>query len=579
MSHKVEVRDGLAIEWDVPIEMDDGLFLRADVFRPPDDGQYPVVMTHGPYAKGLAWQDGYPTVWEQFSRDHPEAISGSSNLYQNWETVDPEKWVPDGYVCIRVDSRGAGRSPGRLDVWSPRESQDFYRCIEWAGTQPWSNGRVGLTGISYYAMNQWQVAALQPPHLAAICVWEGASDWYREVTHHGGIYTTFTRDWYETQVRSVQHGLGERGPRSRVTGELVCGPETLADDELARNIADFGADALAHAFDDDHWRARTPDYDRITVPLLSAANWGGNGLHSRGNFEAWARAASDQKWLEAHGLQHWTHFYTPYGQTLQKRFFGRFLKGEDTGWDTQPPVLLQVRHVGGEFVERAEREWPLERATWTRMYLDPEGFTLTESPPRAAGAVSYEGLGPGVTFLAAPFEAETEITGPLAAKLFVSSETEDVDLFLVVRVFTPDLEEVTFAGNIDPHTPVAQGWLRASHRALDRELTLPYRPYHGHTERQPLQPGETVELDVEIWPTCVVVPAGYRLGLSVRGTDYVFPGEPVYLSNVKRPLTGCGPYRHDDPSDRPPEVFGGRVTLHVDPEHPAHLLVPIVPPG
>ena len=579
MSHKVEVRDGLAIEWDVPIEMDDGLFLRADVFRPPDDGQYPVVMTHGPYAKGLAWQDGYPTVWEQFSRDHPEAISGSSNLYQNWETVDPEKWVPDGYVCVRVDSRGAGRSPGRLDVWSPRESQDFYRCIEWAGTQPWSNGRVGLTGISYYAMNQWQVAALQPPHLAAICVWEGASDWYREVTHHGGIYTTFTRDWYETQVRSVQHGLGERGPRSRVTGELVCGPETLADDELARNIADFGADALAHAFDDDHWRARTPDYDRITVPLLSAANWGGNGLHSRGNFEAWARAASDQKWLEAHGLQHWTHFYTPYGQTLQKRFFGRFLKGEDTGWDTQPPVLLQVRHVGGEFVERAEREWPLERTTWTRMYLDPEGFTLTESPPRAAGAVSYEGLGPGVTFLAAPFEAETEITGPLAAKLFVSSETEDVDLFLVVRVFTPDLEEVTFAGNIDPHTPVAQGWLRASHRALDRELTLPYRPYHGHTERQPLQPGETVELDVEIWPTCVVVPAGYRLGLSVRGTDYVFPGEPVYLSNVKRPLTGCGPYRHDDPSDRPPEVFGGRVTLHVDPEHPAHLLVPIVPPG
>ena len=579
MGHKVEIRDGMVVEWDVAIEMDDGLLLRADVFRPMGDGRHPVLMTHGPYAKGLAWQDGYPTVWEQLSSEHPEAIAGSSNLYQNWETVDPERWVPDGYACVRVDSRGAGRSPGRLDVWSPRETQDFYECIEWAARQPWSNGNVGLNGISYFAMNQWQVAALQPPHLAAMCVWEGASDWYREVTHHGGIYTTFTRDWYETQVRSVQHGLGERGPRSRVTGELVCGPETLTDDELARNIADFGEDAVAHPLDDDHWRARTPDFSKITVPLLSAANWGGNGLHSRGNFEGYLRAASAQKWLEAHGLQHWTHFYTPYGQGLQKRFFDHFLKGEATAWDDQAPVLLQIRHVDGEFVERAEQEWPIERTAWTELYLDAAHLALSRSRPRSSGTVSYDGLGRGATFLTPPFEADTEITGPLAAKLLVSSETEDADLFLVVRVFTPDLEEITFAGNIDPHTPVAQGWLRASHRRRDPALTLPYRPYHVHDERQPLHPGEVVELDVEIWPTCVVVPAGYRLGLSVRGTDYVYPGEPVYLSNVKRPLTGCGPYRHDDPRDRPAEVFGGKVTLHIDPERPSYLLLPVVPPA
>ncbi len=579
MSHKVEIRDGMVIEWDIPIEMDDGLVLRADVFRPLGDGHHPVIMTHGPYAKGLAWQDGYSTVWAQLSRDQPEAVAGSSNIYQNWETLDPEKWVPGGYACLRVDSRGAGRSPGRLDVWSPRETRDFYNCIEWAGNQPWSSGKVGLSGISYYAMNQWQVAALEPPHLAAMCIWEGASDWYREVTHHGGIYTTFTRDWYETQVRSVQHGLGERGPRSRVTDELVCGPETLSDDELARNIADFGQDALAHEMDDAHWQARTPDYSKITVPLISAANWGGNGLHGRGNFEAYHRAASDQKWLEAHGLQHWTHFYSPYGQGLQERFFGHFLKGEDTGWADQPPVLLQIRQVNGEFVERAEQEWPLARTAWTELYLDPEPVGLSRSRPRSSGSISYGGLGLGVTFLAPPFETETEITGPMMAKLFVSSTTEDADIFLVVRVFSPDLEEVTFAGNIDPHTPVAQGWLRASHRALDSAMTLRYRPYHSHVERQPLQPGEAVELDVEIWPSCVVVPAGYRLGLSVRGTDYEYPGEPVYLSNVKRPLTGCGPYRHDDPQDRPAEVFGGQVTLHADPDRPSYLLVPIIPPA
>jgi predicted acyl esterase len=578
MSHVVERRDGMVVEWDVPIEMDDGIVLRADVFRPNDGARHPVIMTHGPYGKGLAYQDGYPTVWEQFSTDHPEALEGSSNRYQNWETVDPEKWVPDGYACIRVDSRGAGRSPGVLDVWSPRETRDFYACIEWAGTQAWSNGKVGLNGISYYAMNQWQVAAMQPPHLAAMCVWEGASDWYREVTHHGGIYTTFTRDWFETQVRSVQHGLGERGHRSRLTGELVCGPETLSDEELARNRVDFGEDAISHPLNDEHWQERTPDYDRITVPLVSCANWGGNGLHGRGNFEAFLRSASDQKWLEAHGLQHWTHFYTPYGEGLQRRFFGHFLKGEETGWPDQPRVLLQIRHADGTFTQRAESEWPIPDTEWTRLFLDGESVSLSRTPPAEATTLAYDGLGPGVTFLTPPFEAETEITGPLAAKLYVSSETVDADLFLVARLFTPDLAEVTFAGNIDPHTPLAQGWLRASHRKLDPELSTPYRPWHVHDERQLLERGQVVELDVEIWPTCVTVPVGYRLGLSVRGTDYVYPGEPVYLSNVKRPLTGCGPYRHDDPRDRPPDVFGGRVTLHLDPARPSYLMVPIIPP-
>jgi hypothetical protein len=579
MTPNEEVRDGMVVEWDVGIPMDDGIVLRADIFRPIGDGRAPVIMTHGPYAKGLAWQDGYPTVWKSHSTEHPEAIAGSSNLYQNWETLDPEKWVPDGYACVRVDSRGAGRSPGRLDVWSPRETRDFYDCIGWAAGQQWCNGRIGLSGISYYAMNQWQVAALQPPHLAAICVWEGAADWYRDVTHHGGIFTTFTQDWFETQVRSVQHGLGERGLRSRVTRELVCGPETLTGEELARNIADFGEESLAHPLDDDHWRARTPDPARITVPLLSAANWGGNGLHHRGNFEAFLRAASDEKWLEVHGLQHWTHFYTPYGQELQKRFFGHFLKDAETGWDDQPRVLLQVRHIDNTFVERAEREWPLARTSWTRFFLDAEDMRLTDSGPPSPGRVTYPGSGAGATFVTRPFASDTEITGPLAAKLLVSSETEDADLFLVVRVFAPDFAEVTFPGNIDPHTPVGQGWLRASHRKLDPDLSLPYRPYHAHDTRQPLRPDEPVELDIEIWPTCVVVPAGYRLGLSVRGTDYVYPGEPVRLSNVKRPLTGCGPYNHDEPRDRPADVFGRNVTLHIDPDRPSYLLVPIVPPA
>ena len=353
MSEKSEVRDNMRIDWDVPVTMEDGLVLRADMFRPVAEERYPVILTYGPYAKGLAFQDGYPSAWQRMVAEHPDVAHGSSNLYQSWEVVDPEKWVPHGYACVRVDSRGAGRSPGYIDHFSPRETKDFYNCIEWAGVQPWSNGKVGLNGISYYGMNQWHVATLQPPHLAAMSIWEGSADWYRDMTHHGGILSTFFANWYDMQVKTVQHGLGERGPRSRVTGELVCGDETLSDQELARNRCDFGDDILAHPLDDSYHRDRSPVWEKVVTPFLSAANWGGQGLHPRGNFEGFVRAAATEKWLEAHGIEHWTHFYTDYGRLLQQRFFDYFLKGDENGWDRQPKVQLQVRHVD-RFVERHE---------------------------------------------------------------------------------------------------------------------------------------------------------------------------------------------------------------------------------
>src|ERR1700674_1908926 len=201
---KSEIRDGMRIDWDAPIEMDDGLVLRADIFRPIVEDRYPVILSYGPYAKGLAFQEAYKSAWMRLTKAYPEAVRGSSNKYQNWELVDPEKWVPDGYAVVRVDSRGAGCSPGYLEVWSPREAKDLYNCIEWAGVQPWSNGKVGINGISYYGINQWHVASLQPPHLAAMCVWEGAADWYRDMTHHGGILCTFWANWYDMQVKNVQ---------------------------------------------------------------------------------------------------------------------------------------------------------------------------------------------------------------------------------------------------------------------------------------------------------------------------------------------------------------------------------------
>ena len=577
---KSEIRDGMRIDWDMPITMDDGIVLRCDIYRPVVDGKYPVILTCGPYGKWLHFEDLYKDQWQRMCADQPDVPTGSTNKYQCWEVVDPEKWVPDGYVCIRVDSRGAGRSQGVIDIWSLREAQDLAQCVEWAGVQSWSNGKVGLNGISYYAQNQWQAAAQQPNHLAAICLWEGAADFYRDMAHHGGIFCRgFVQDWSKAQVYTVQNGRGIRGFKSRMNGDWVSGPETLSEEQLGQNRRDFYEDCISRKLDtDDYWRSRMPDWSKVKTPLFSAANWGGQGLHPRGNFEGFVRSASDQKWLECHGIEHWTHFYTDYGVGLQKRFFGHFLKGEDTGWSKQPKVMLQVRHPGEKFVERHENEWPLARTSWTRFYLHPADMTMSTKSQTSAHSITYGGLSEGVTFLTEPLDQALEITGPIAAKLWVSSTTEDADLFLVVRAFTPDIKEVTFQGALDSHTPIAQGWLRCSHRKLDDKLTLPYRPYHTHDEEQKLTPGRVYEVDVEVWPTCVVLPTGYRLALSVRGTDYVFPGEPgAGLETLGKVWTGVGPFTHNDPRDRPPQVFGGDVTLHTGPDRHAFVLLPIIP--
>jgi uncharacterized protein len=577
-----QTRDGMRIVWDAIITTDDGVALRCDVFLPLEPGRYPVLLSYGPYAKGLEFSQGYPSAWERMIEQHPDVAAGSSNLYQSWEVADPEKWVPHGYAIVRVDSRGAGCSPGIIDPLSAREARDLYECIEWAGVQEWSNGKVGLTGISYYAMNQWQVAALQPPHLAAICPWEGAADWYRDATHHGGILSEFWANWYDMQVKTVQYGLGENGARSTATGNPVSGQETFSEAKLAESRVDFGEQIRSHPWLDGYHAERIPDFARITVPLFSCGNWGGQGLHLRGNVEGYLQAGSPRKWLELHGIEHWTHYYTDYGRELQKRFFDFFLRGEDTGWSSQPPVLLNIRHVDGSFTPRAEQEWPIARTRWTALHLAAGGPGGAGVPSLAegsspAGQVSFEALGEGVTFTAEPFAQQTEITGPSALKLFVSSSTDDADLFVILRLYDPDGEEVVFQGAIDPCTPLGQGWLRLSHRALDEQRSLPYRPYHSHGGPREVRPGEVYQADVEILPTCVVAPAGYRLAVTVQGHDYQHPGPGARLKQFKNVLRGCGPFLHDDPLDRPRPRYGGTTTLYTGGEHAARLLIPVVP--
>ena len=553
----------MKIQWDVSIVMDDNTTLKADIFMPDEVGQYPILMTYGPYGKGLAFQEGYAEAWNNLVKDHPNCFEGSSCKYMNWETVDPEYWTQQGYICIRVDSRGAGRSEGKIDVLSFRETQDYYQCIEWAAVQPWSNGNIGLLGISYYAVNQWNVAGLNPPHLKAICAWEGAGDWYRDQNYHGGIPSDWLEPWYETQVVKLQHGYGDRGYKNQITGELVSGPDTFSEEILKANRTDLMNEIRSRPLCDDWHSSHSAQWENIHLPMLSSANWGGQGVHLRGNIEAFTNAASLEKWLECHGLEHWTEFYTPYGVALQKKFFDYYLKGIKNGWGEMPKVQLKIRQVDDTYIERAENSWPLEDTEWTKYYLDTENTSLLSTKREAKSEISYEPLNQEITFLSNNFHQPTEITGPIAAKLFISSTTDEADLFLALRLFDPDMDEVFFIGANDPEVPLTVGWLRASHRKLDLNKSKPWKPYHTHDEIQPLKPNNIYEVNVEILPTCIQIPAGYSIGLTIRGTDFINPktGETSEKIVHKHRLKNMQP---------------SKITVYTGKDCDSYILLPII---
>ena len=570
--------DGMAIDWQVPVPMADGAVLRADVYRPEAEGRYPVILSHGVYAKGLPFQGGvYEMQWAKLVEKDPSVLEGSTNKYQSWEVVDPERWVPHGYVVVRVDSRGAGWSQGTLDPRSPQEFEDVCSSVEWAGTQSWSSGRVGIAGISYYAVMGWAAASRRPGHLAALIAWEGFNDQYRDALYHGGILSEFTRRWLPNQIIPIQYGQGERAPINPNTGQSVAGPVTLSEEELAGNRSDYYAAIKQHSLYDDWHRARAIDLSRVEVPLLSAANWGGQGIHPRGNFNGFVQAAAQDKWLEAHGDTHWTHFYSAYGRDLQRRFFDHFLKGIDNGFEETPRVQLNIRRPGEIFEWRGEKEWPLARTVWTEYHLQPD-LSLTTEPPASGAGLRFEALGDGLRFSTPRITEEIEITGPMAARIWVSSTTSDADLFLILQLFDPDGQEVTFEGSTDPNTPIANGWLRASHRAVDPDRSKPWQPYHPHDRVEPLMPGEVYALDIEIVPSCIVLPPGYRLALWIRGKDYEYTGGlDDYGQRFVYATRGTGGMTHNDPEDRPEGIFGGTTTIHIGPDHPSHLLLPVIP--
>ena len=547
----------ILVEKDVDVPMRDGARLKANVFRPDDGGKFPAILNLGPYQKDKVWIP-------------PDTLEEKPNPYMNWETVNPQWWVPKGYAAVRVDGRGSGKSPGQCEPWSLAESIDFYDAIEWAAAQPWCNGNVGLSGISYFAINQWFVANHRPPSLKAIIPWEGFADLYRDALFHGGLLSLFMPNWF---VAHLMHHVVGRASRH-------------LPNAWQANTLHFW---LSNSLDSGAFRGSQAQWDKITVPMFSVGNWSGMALHLRGNTEAFMHAASKHKKLRIQAGTHVHPFYTEDGRRDQLRFFDYWLKDIDNGVMEEPPVKLAIRKGRDEIEWRNEHEWPLKRTQWTKFYFDlskppadkvENAGGLVSTNPSASASRTYPSTsmgsmgstsaassqvmgggikpGMGIALETPPLLQDLEVTGPVAAVFWVSSSTEDMDLFLTIRNFDPDGNEVLETGQQGAPVPVAKGWLRVSHRELDPELSLPYRPYHRHKRRLYLNADEIVQVQVEIWPTSMVFRKGHRIRLDIQPRDGI--GSSSYM------------HYHAD-------YNSGTNTIYAGGDKESYLLLPVIPAG
>jgi predicted acyl esterase len=490
----------LVVERNVAVSMRDGVRLLVDVIRPAAaPGPFPVVLTYSPYGK-----HSRKSV-EMFAGDGaaPGLAIGHHSHYTVWEGPDPAYWANHGFAVVNADSRGSWGSEGTLTFYTTKEAQDGYDLVEWCGHQPWSNGNVGMSGVSYLASSQWSVAAMQPPSLKAINPWEGASDQFRDRATHGGIRETRFRSWW---LESTSYS------RTRVE--------------------DVVAMAARHPLFDSYWAERAPDLSAIRVPLYAVADWGDQGVHTRGTIEGFKRASSEHKWLEVHGRYKWPYFYCEESVQRQIAFFRSFLVDGAPAFD-RPKVSIEVRegYMQGEIHD--EERWPPPATRYQSLFLDATTGALAIDPVVAQAGVAYDSA-KGTARFEYVFSEDTEVTGNARLQVWMrTDETDDLDVFVGIEKLDGDGTKVGFvAQSMFSDGPVALGWLRASHREIDEALSTEGQPWHPHHREIPVPLGIPVLLDVEILPSSTLFRSGERLVLIIQGRDlYAYPGETVALGH------------------------------------------------
>ncbi|PKH38984.1 hypothetical protein SAMN05192575_103329 [Nocardioides alpinus] len=570
---------GIVKMTDVEIPLRDGSYVLADVFRPADDGQHPVVMNKGFYGKsfdhGVIADDASAAQKEKLEDRY---FSGNPDglQYENHESVDSATWVPEGYVCIRVDSRGVGRSPGLQAPFSVQQAEDYYDAIEWAGTQPWSNGHVGLWGMSYLAITQHTVASLQPPHLKAMIALGTDADLYNEAFYGGGLFGEGFWMWWR-KAMAGHNFVGERQETDWLEQVL----KTPFNDPEA-----YGHNGSVFM---------RPQLEKATAPVWIVGPQTGVVIHQAGSSETFINSSgvTDKKF---DFVDAWfPHSYTANTVAEHMQFFDHWLKGVDNGVMDSAPIRVQVRTGnGGHFVSE-ESEWPIARTDYRRWYLDAtpaewagdgrraDFLRVSASPPTTAASTTYDAhldvghpsmapVGPiggtprwstGATFISEPMTEDMVLAGYGKAGLWVSSTSFDMDVFVSLRVIDENDREIRYESLVPPVDPsnIHPAWtglLKVSHRALDESRSTDYWPVHTHLEADhaPLEADEVVAIEVGLHPSSARIPRGARLRVDIQ--PYTPAGVPSRAYDTSY---------HVDATN----------TVLTGPDHPSYIQLPIVP--
>jgi uncharacterized protein len=518
----------IAIDRDVAAPTRDGTVLRINVFRREGDSARPVILSVHPYGKdnlptrrGRKWT--FSVQYRVLRQPKPVTFSALTG----WEAPDPAWWTAQGFTVVNADSRGCGHSDGTGKLLSSQEAEDSYDLVQWIAGQPWCDGNVVMLGVSYLAISQYAVAALQPPALRAICPWEGFTDAYRDLTFPGGVRENgFTRMWSRNIGRDTRQ-------------TFTLGP---MQDE--------------HPLRDEFWRSLAPDLSAIKVPMLVCGSFSDNNLHSRGSIRAFTNGASTHARLYTHRGGKWATFYSE--EALAEQL--GFLRGVLDRAAGSRSVRLEVREDRDTITAvREEAEWPLARTRWRPLYLAEAGLLTPDRPP-TPGSIAFETISSAAAF-SWTVPADIELTGPMVARLRIALDGwDDANLFVGVEKWR-DGRFVEFEGSYGyGRDRVATGWQRVALRALDSGLSQPWEPVPACTEPRPVSAGEVVAVDVALGPSATLFRAGEQLRLVVGGR-WLWP---------RNPLTGQMPAAYA-------KSVRGRVTLHWGPRYDAHLLIPEIP--
>lgn len=521
--------DGMLIERNVAVTLSNGTRMYIDIYRPAGAaGQkdLPVILAWSPYGKHR--------TSATFRYANSGIEDGWMSRHTAFEAPDPGYWCPAGYAVVYADPPGVLYSEGEMHHGGPEETRDCCELIDWLGEREWSNGKVGMSGVSYLACIQWQVAAQHPPRLAAINPWEGFSDWYREFGYHGGMRDT----------------------------NFVPRATSFINFSTTRT-EDTNTNMQAHPLYDEYWASKDVDLPAITVPAYIVAGWADHGLHTRGTLEAYKAISSPEKWLEIHGRKKWGYYYDPRNVAKLRQFFDHFLKQTGPGVANFPKVRLERRERAYQGRFSDENEWPLARTVFTPLHLDAATGKMGDAAPANQSWLGYDATDKSAdaTF-DHMFSHAAELTGHMKLRLWIETdESDDADLFVAIEKLDKDGNRVPFCWySLFEDGPVALGWLRASHRSLDPERSRPEQPFHTHLAEEPLEPGVPVPVDIEIWPSSTVFAAGETLRVVVKGSD-------IYDTTEQ----GVPMVRHEETRNR------GRHIIRTGGKYDSHLLVPIIP--